>query len=139
MRRNQYLEGIGLKTSNYGGNFVTGAKVKRFFERRKYGFDHREIVNMDISFAEWLYSHLMMYQEQAAADLTVYSVEFEGRTYAIAQAVEMILKAVREYLYLYEGLDMNGEKVTDLDRARIRKNLKSAVNLWGEIMWYVWI
>ena len=78
MQRNKYLDDLGISIKNYGSHFIRDRKIKRFIERRKYGFDCRQIVNMDIIFAEWLYSRLMMFKEQTMDDLTFNSVEFEG-------------------------------------------------------------
>jgi hypothetical protein len=41
MRRNKYLDDLGIKIENYGSNFAKEKKVQRFIERRKYGFDYR--------------------------------------------------------------------------------------------------
>lgn len=77
MRRNKYLDDLGIKRKNYASNFAKKDKIQRFFERRKYGFDYRETINMDLMFAEWLYSRLMMLLEQTDDDLTFNSIEFE--------------------------------------------------------------
>ena len=58
MKRNKYLENIGIKRENYGHNFVKNGKIGRFIERRKYGFDHRETMHMDVTFAEWIYGKM---------------------------------------------------------------------------------
>lgn len=92
MVKNKYLDNLGIKRERYASNFIKGHKVQRFIERRKYGFDHKETVNMDVIFAEWLYSRLMMLTEQTMDDLTYNSVEFEGHTYTIEAAIHRILQ-----------------------------------------------
>lgn len=36
MRRNKYLDDLGIKIGDYGGNFVKEKKFQRFIERRKW-------------------------------------------------------------------------------------------------------
>ena len=76
MIRNKYLDDLGIKRERYGSNFIKDNKLQRFIERRKYGFDYRETVNMDLIFAEWLYSRLTMLIEQTMDDLTCNTVDF---------------------------------------------------------------
>lgn len=136
MKRNKYLDKLGIDIENYGSNFVKERKLQRFFERKKYGFDYRETINMDLMFAEWLYSRLMMLIEQSDDDLTFNSVVFEGEKYTIEEAIQRILKATREYLYFYEKLDVNGTKVEEEKIVYIQNEMKAATRLWAEVMPY---
>ena len=137
MKRNKYLDDLGINIENYSSNFVKECKVHRFFERRKYGFDYRETINMDLMFAEWIYSRLMMLVEQTEDDLTFHSVEFEGEKYTIEKAIQRILNAARNYLYFYEHVDVVGtEEVTELEIQELRAEMKAATRLWAEIMPY---
>ena len=136
MQKNKYLDILGIKRKNYGSNFVKENKIQRFFERRKYGFDYRQTINMDLMFAEWLYSRLMMLLEQTDDDLTFNSIEFEGEKYTIERAIHRILKATSEYLYFYEELDMYSEEVEEDDIVHIQNEMKEATRLWAEIMPY---
>lgn len=137
MKRNKYLDDIGIKINDYGSNFIKDRKIQRFFERRKYGFDFRETINMDIMFAEWLYSRLMMLKEQTIDDLSFRSVEFEGEKYTIEQAINQILNITKDYLYHYEVIDMDGNKQVSQKKAEvITEEMKQATRLWAEIMYY---
>lgn len=137
MKRNKYLDNLGIDIENYGSNFAKEKKLQRFFERRKYGFDYRETINMDLMFAEWLYSRLMMLVEQTDDDLTFNSVVFEGKKYTIEQAIQRILKATGNYLYFYEHVDaMGDEYVSDKEIQELCEEMKAATRLWAEIMRY---
>ena len=70
-RRNQYISQLGVPRRIYGGNFVTEKKLYRMCQRYRYGFDYRDIFNMDMSFAEWLYSHMRMYKDNSVHDLSL--------------------------------------------------------------------
>lgn len=137
MKRNKYLDDIGIKINNYGSNFIKNRKIQRFFERRKYGFDFSETVNMDLMFAEWLYSRLMMLKQQTMDNLSFHSIEFEGEQFTIEQAIDKILKATENYLYHYEVVEANGdEEISEEEVNQITEEMKIATRLWAEIMRY---
>lgn len=113
MQRNRYLEEIGLKRNFYGNNFLLKDKYsfKYFLERRHYGFDFIDILNFDFTVYQWIYSHLTVFIEycndsypegiHCALDLSCHSVEFEGRTYTIREAV------AEGFAHVYD-VDKNG-------------------------------
>jgi len=129
LRKNIYLDELGLSRKGYGGNFVKENKIKRFIERRKYGFDYRDVFNMDISFAEWLYSHMKMYKEHSVHGGS--NIEFEGRTYELDEAVDLVIDVTGDYLKLME-------RVSDLEGEAL-ENLKMAGRLFLTIMGYCWL
>lgn len=133
MKRNKYIENLGISIKNYGSHFIKDRKIKRFLERRKYGFDSRQIVNMDIIFAEWIYSRLTMFKEQTVDDLNFNSVEFEGQIYTIEQAINRIIEASKGYLLQFEKTDTSDEKIEQ----KVCREMKSATYLWAEIMPYI--
>ena len=134
MIRNKYLDDLGIKRKHYASNFVKGNKVQRFIERRKYGFDHRETVNMDLIFAEWLYSRLMMLMEQTMDDLTFHSIEFEGTTYTIEQAFLCILAAAKKYIRYNEMIWEDRAGLCEENEEQIYSEMKAATRLWAEVM-----
>ena len=137
MKRNKYLDDIGIKINNYGSNFIKDRKIQRFFERQKYGFDFRETINMDLMFAEWLYSRLMMLKQQTMDNLSFHSIEFEGEEYTIEQAINQILNNIKDYLYHYEVIDMSGDEEIPQETVEvITEKMKQATRLWAEIMRY---
>lgn len=77
LRKNTYLDELGLPRETYCGNFVKENKWQRLVERSKYGFDYRDVFNMDIAFAEWLYSHMRLYRKHDPGP-SVCDIEFEG-------------------------------------------------------------
>lgn len=117
-RKNKYLDDLGIPRENYGGNFVHERKLLRFRQRRCYGFDYRDVFNMDSSFAEWLYSHMRMYRDNSVHDDTMNTVAFEGREYTIAEAVDLIIEKTGEFLKIYHYTD-----VATVYKGNIIKNL----------------
>lgn len=136
MIRNKYLDDLGMKREDYGSNYIRRNKIQRFIERRKYGFDYRQTVNMDVIFAEWLYSRLMMLIEQTMDDLTFHSVEFEGCTYTIESAIHRILKAAKDYIWYYNMVWNHAEELPEEETEYIIKEMNAATRLWAEIMGY---
>lgn len=98
IRNNKYLDELGIPRGIYGGNFVHKKKMKRLRQRVQYGFDYRDILNMDVSYAEWLYSHMRMYKDCSVHDDTSCCISFEGKEYTIAEAVDWIVEKTGIYL-----------------------------------------
>lgn len=166
-RKNKYLDDLGIPRENYGGNFVHERKLLRFRQRRCYGFDYRDVFNMDSSFAEWLYSHMRMYRDNSVHDDTMNTVAFEGREYTIAEAVDLIIEKTGEFLKIYHyadvSFDYNQKNIvmkklekklhpsveaylreyqnrwSDEDEWKATAELKKAGRLYLEIMTYCWM
>ena len=90
---------------------------------------------MDLMFAEWLYSRLMMLLEQTDDDLTFNSIEFEGQSCTIEGNIE-ILKATKERSIFLEELEMHSKNMTGMKFVSIQNEMKAATRLWAEIMPY---
>lgn len=103
-QRNKYLDELGLSIQDYGINFCDSSKDTRKRkwrrQRERYGFDDREIWNLDRTMAEWLYSHLMMYKEIGLKhiDGTYHKYEFKGKIYTLNEAVDFIIEAMKKYI-----------------------------------------
>lgn len=136
MIRNKYLDDLGIKRERYGSNFIKSHKLQRFIERRKYGFDYKETVNMDVIFAEWLYSRLTILIEQTMDDLTFNTVDFGGKTYSIDQAIHRILKATKDYIWYNDMVWGYTEEPPEEEIEQIINEMKAATHLWAEIMAY---
>lgn len=116
MKRNKYLEEIGLKEGQYGlyKPKRTDKRRKEWKKQRKeYGFDERETWNLNGTMAEWIYSHLMMFTEIGGktVDLNYNTFEYNDRNFTLYEAIEYIKDRCREYL-LCPSFE-NGEKMTD--------------------------
>ena len=136
MKKNKYLDRIGIRRENYGANFIKGRKVQRFIERLRYGFDYRDTVNMEMRTAEWLYSRLKMLTEKTMDDLTYNHVEFEGRTYTIEEAFDRIMNACKEFLLSCQNGDFYLEPDEHEEAERIYEELQASVRLWSVVMAY---
>lgn len=113
-----YLEELGIPRGLYGGNFIHERKMKRFLQRMRYGFDYRDVINMDISFAEWIYSHMRMYLQNSVHDDTYCSVEFDGKIYTIEDAVKRIIDGTGAYIQYSYNSDIS------LDYTRLPEIIK---------------
>lgn len=131
--RNRYLEDLGLKPGEYGVNVYPGAGedfVRRSkHQRRMYGFDERETYELYRTFAEWLYSRLMMYREKASPVIVLdrWAVDFEGRIYTQAEAVDRMIDWIGYYLW-----HCNGDRS---EKAFLK--LQRATRLWAAILPYM--
>lgn len=134
MQHNKYLEDLGIPIENIGTNFCEDSD-KRMDDwkrqREEYGFDERETWNMDFTFIEWLYSHLMMYLETGGkvVDLDYHTFTFEEQEYTQREAIEDILHACRDYLLSEMFCDKYQQ---------IAQNMQRAVKLFAEILPAMW-
>ena len=116
MKRNKYLEEIGLDKGQYGLYMPKRTDKRRKewkIQRKEYGFDERETWNLNGTMAEWIYSHLMMFTEIGGktVDLNYNTFEYNDRNFTLYEAIEYIKDRCREYL-LCPSFE-NDEKMTD--------------------------
>lgn len=111
-RKNRYLDELGIPRALYRGNFIREKKFYRWIQRYHYGFDYRDIFNMDVSFAEWLYSHMRMYKENSVHDDTMHSIVFEENEYTIKEAVDWIIEKTGEFLRYSYYIDAESDNKT---------------------------
>lgn len=132
--RNKYLDKIGIPRDHQGTRFTKDRKKFRK-QRKKFGFDQREIYNLDHTFAEWLYCRLKMYNELNCVDTSYHKIEWEGKTITMQDAIDILLKASRHYL---KGFAENsgGLNTDELDK-RFQK-LCDLMPLWGKLLPYLW-
>ena len=106
------MDELGIPRGIYGGNFVHEKKMKRWRQRIQYGFDYRDIFNLDSTYAEWLYSHMRMYKEGSVHDDTYCSIAFEGKEYTIAEAVDWIVEKTGIFLRHHYYIDAHFDHIT---------------------------
>jgi len=134
-QRNKYLDDIGLDPWDYGINWGDDSDKERKKtwkrQRKDYGFDERECYCVYNIYAEWLYSHLMMYREKASrsVDLTYHTIEFEGKTYTQIEATDKIIKWIRYFLKNQSDMDKEERSI---------EKLQKATRLWSELLPYTW-
>lgn len=147
MKRNRYLEEIGIKRRNHSNNYLPKDKysLRCFLERRRYGFDFIEVLNLDYAACEWLYSHLAMFMEyyrgdhpegsHCASDLSVCSIEFEGKTYTIEEAAYEIMGILKEYLQKHHKHHQSDWSVPE----SLLDNVTRAFCLFAYIRPFLWL
>lgn len=129
MRRNKYLEDLGLKPNEYSTNFTNkiDKRQRRWKnQRRKYGFDEREVWNLDKTFTEWLYSHLMMYKEKASQiiDLNYYKISWQNKEITLESAINILLDVSKRCLII-EDLE---------ERRKAEREFYEHMELWGKML-----
>ena len=63
-------------------------------EREEYGFDEREIWNLDYTFYCWLYERLKMYTEKACINLENHTFKYKGETLTQKQCINKMLEGL---------------------------------------------
>ena len=67
---------------------------------------------MDMSFAEWLYSHMRMYKDNGVHDDTMTTVTFDGKEYTIQEAVDWIIENTGGFIRYGYYLDTHFDYIT---------------------------
>lgn len=101
-------------------------------QRFRYRFDYRDIFNMDLSLAEWLYSHMRMYKDNSVHDDTQNAVIFEGKEYTVEEAVDWIIEKTGAFLRHSYYIDTHFDYITE-------EEFIKAAKLFVEIMRYCWL
>lgn len=142
MQRNKYLEDLGLNINEYGVNPLSEKKDSRKRrwrkQKRDYGFDDRETWGLDYCFAEWLYSHLMMYKEMAGkiVNLNYYKFNWQGKEITQLEAIDILINASRDYILVENSYVKNIMSLEEINK--IHNTFKESMTLWGMIIQYMW-
>ena len=133
IQRNKYLDDLGFKPTEYGTNYLLNDDRQDRWakEREMYGFDERETWNLCSLFVEWLYSHCMMYKEINCVDLSYHKIEYNGVEYTQEEALDLIVKYSKDYLFMDKRFIINGEE-------NISENMALAIHLWAELFPLMW-
>ena len=137
MQRNKYLDDLGLKITEYGTNFISNddKRSERWKEQREtFGFDSRECWNLDTRLIEWLYSHLMMYLEEASTviDLSYYKFEHNDKSYTQEEAIRYIIERLGRYLVEIEEVSWTDKEL------ELIEEVQDAFVLLSKILFTLW-
>lgn len=130
VRRDFYLDKAGIPVQDYGTNFcfVDDDRQDAWKKQRaKYGFDEREMWNLDSQFAQWLYSRCMFFLDYCPLDPDI-RFEFEGKSYDHKGILEEI--CADSLFFLKEQYS---EKMKDAVYRGCR-----AARMWAEVMPVMW-
>lgn len=142
MQQNKYLDELGVDIKSYGTNFMPDDDPRRKSwdkEIAEYGFSSVETWNMDRIFAEWLYSHMMMYKERnnVATDkefvevLVEHEDSFEYVKKTATEVMDEIIEGAKAYLMADTyGVDEEAQG------AAVR--FKTAVRWFADTITYWW-
>ena len=137
MKRNKYIEDLGIPREKLSENMcektATPERLSQWkSEQAKYGFDSRCSWNLDVTFAEWIYSRLCMYLEHSKhVDLTYHTYTWDNKKVNQLEAINIIKDTAKEYL-----LSLNDTDYHKQDEAL--KKFCEVMELWGMILPAMW-
>lgn len=132
MIRNRYLDDLGIKPKDYSTNFISAKDPRRRKwkkQRKQYSFDERETWNMDHIFAEWLYSHVKMFDEKNNIDTSFSKFIINGKEKTLQECIDYILRACEYYLKLKPWSKYEAQGI---------RTLQKAARVWAEILPAMW-
>lgn len=128
--KHTYLDKAG---ATYRPDKITPKHLRTRFrhwnQRRKYGFDDRETWDMDKTFYNWLYEHLMMFNDVTIADLEKSNqYKYRESSYTTAQLVDILLTYLRTAI----------TKDYDLCTPAEREQIDDIPKIWAIIIREMW-
>lgn len=99
-------------------------------QREEYGFDVREVWNLDYTFYIWLYERLLMYIETADGiiDLDYHKIDFKGKEYTQRQLIQFMIDGCKN------RITKNDFQLTKEEESQI----EDIVNIWAIILPTMW-
>lgn len=128
--KRKYLDDIGFvdRPDTYCKN--DKKRMKRWKkQRKKYGFDSREMWNLDVSFYCWLYERLKYFLEYSCYDLSFHKFEFREKTYTQGEMINEIINRIEPYL--------KGDNSYHNVKSE-REALHESALMWAEILPSMW-
>ena len=122
-----YLQGIVNDKNIYCDYGVNDkARLRRFAaQREQYGFDEREVWNLDISFCQWLYEHIMFFREHGYTDTDKETVVYRGRKYSLTELTDKLLGLIEKNMqdgFITDKWDDRYDEICDIWKV-IGKNI----------------
>ena len=150
MQKYKSLEDLGVRRQDCYTNWITEVNSpdredKWKSEREEYGIDERETWNWSDDFMDYMYIHLDMFNKVNCVDyMNEYeTIEFEGNKMYIQEAIDEILKWMKERyypskedtidIYSYENTDEGNKKYTE-DLKQWMNEKHRIVKLFAEII-----
>lgn len=129
--RDYYLDKAGMPVQDYKTNFtfIDDPRHDSWKEQReKYGFDEREIWNLDAQFLQWAYSRCMFF-----LDYGLYGdvdIPFEGKEYKQEEFLHMLTD---ELLFCIEN-----RYSSEISMMEVTERMIRAGHMWAEVMPAMW-
>lgn len=120
-RRNMsraYLEYAGIETTGLiHDESGDDPRHEEWAEQREvYGFDVREVWNLDYSLFRWLFERLSMYDDTNCVNTSYHTFEYDGDIITQQQCIDRMIEGCKIYC-LKESYDMSDDekkKVNDV-------------------------
>lgn len=134
MKKNQspsphyYLDKLPGKALNKRPDAVAADSHKFKRERKKYGFDEREVWNLDLSFYCWLYERLRLYLDTSPVNLDYEEITYKDKTYSLKELIDMIIERL-EFALSPDYNDFNQKQLAYVEES---------AQIWAVIISYVW-
>lgn len=132
MENHKYLTDAGLQPDEIMQNMFGDDDERNEYwksQRDTYGFDEREIWNLDTTFIQWIYEHLMMYMEQASEciSLSYHKFWIDGDEKTQGDCIEEMIAIAKELLTM-----------DDLDD-RYYDSCQRLCRIWSIVLPVMWI
>jgi hypothetical protein len=124
----KYLEEIGILSEKLPSNWYPDDERQEIWkcQRKKYGFDEREIWSLDLTYAMWFFERLKMYREYSS---NIETIKYKKKKYTHRECIDFILETFEKYIKLEAFSSYN---------KRALKKMRKAHKLIGIILPTLW-
>ena len=140
LRRNKYLEKLGIKINSYGINFLKGLPYEKEYIKyeKKWGVNPAETFDLGKMLIEWLYTHLMEYEKRAkkVVDLNFNHIKcYDGVERTIEECLDTIIPKLRHYIIVNNDV---GFYRTLSEMELSQEEVKKALHILADIFYDLW-
>ena len=137
LRRNKYLEKLGIKINSYGINFLKGLPYEKEYIKyeKKWGVNPAETFNLGITLIDWIYTHLKEYKKRAKKVIDLKSIKrecYDGKERTVDECIKYIIEKLARYIVVYDNIDMHSEL------GAAREDAKKALYILADIFEDLW-
>lgn len=141
LKKNKYLEKLGVKRKNHSANFLKGLEYEKEYIKyeKKWGINPAETFDLGCTLVEWVYTHLMEYKKRAekVVDLNYNHIKcYDGVDRTIKECLDTIIPKLRHYIVVNNnvGLDSSLSEI-ELSQEEAKKALYILADIFYALWW----
>lgn len=140
LKKNKYLEKLGVKRKNHSVNFLKGLEYEKEYIKyeKKWGINPAETFDMGRMLVEWVYTHLKEYKKRAEKVVDLDAIKrkcYDGTERTENECIEYIIEKLARFIAVDNDVNMESS-LSELEVAQ--EDVKKAFYLLADILYDLW-
>lgn len=140
LKKNKYIEKLGVKRKNHSANFLKGLDYKKKYKKyeKEWGVNPAETFDLGEMLIEWLYTHLMEYKKRAkkVVDLNYNHIKcYDGVERTIEECLDTIIPKLRHYIIVHSDVKLDSS-LSEMELSQ--EEGKKALHILADIFYDLW-